>query len=220
MTPLLDARERLLRELAEEVGDRRVLKALASVPRQLFVPPDLREHAWLNLPLPIDEGQTISQPLVVAHMCELLRLTDTDRVLDVGTGTGYHAALLSRLAGHVHSIERHEPLSRQAADNLRQAGIDNVTLVVGDGTLGYADAGPYDAINVAAASPDGVPPALEDQLALGGRMIIPTGRTDRQTLVLVERVSTGEVRRTRLRGVRFVPLVAGRGSEAGPGRRG
>ena len=142
-------------------------------------------------------------------MCELLRLTDGDRVLDVGTGSGYHAAVLSRLAGHVHSIER----SRVALGAGRRApagGGDRrtSTLIVGDGTLGYPEAGPYDAINVAAASPGGVPPALEAQLALGGRMIIPTGRRDRQRLVLVERPhGGGEVRRTSLRGVRFVPLV-------------
>ncbi|HEY5197786.1 MAG TPA: protein-L-isoaspartate(D-aspartate) O-methyltransferase [Solirubrobacteraceae bacterium] len=209
MSPVLDGRERLLRELATEVGDPRVLDAIASVPRQAFVPEDLREFAWLNQPLPIGEGQSISQPVVVAHMCELLRLTPADRVLDVGTGSGYHAALLSRLVGHVHSIERRPSLARQAAENLRAAGIENVTLIVGDGTHGYAEAAPYDAINVAAASQDGVPPALEGQLARGGRMIIPTGGTDRQRLVLVERLGDGEVLRTSLQDVRFVPLVGG-----------
>ena len=226
MSPVLDAREKLLRELAAEVGDPRVLEALASVPRQLFVPVELRRFAWLNQPLPLDEGQTISQPLVVANMCELLRLGSADRVLDVGTGSGYHAAVLSRLAGRVFSIERHASLSLQAADNLRAAGIANVELIVGDGTLGYPDAAPFDAINVAATVQDGVvPPALEAQLADGGRMVIPMAgwgaggggdaggegfeRGKRgQRLVLVERRGE-ELRRTALRPVRFVPLITG-----------
>jgi protein-L-isoaspartate(D-aspartate) O-methyltransferase len=208
MSPVLDAREKLLRELAGEVGDHRVLEALASVSRPLFVPEDLRDFAWVNQPLPIGEGQTISQPLVIAHMCELLRLTGAERVLDVGTGSGYHAAILSRLAGHVHSIERHRSLSERAEQSLREAGIHNVTLVVGNGETGWAEAAPYDAINVAAASPDGVPPALEAQLAPGGRLILPIGGED-QRLVLVERHGD-DLRRTYLAGVRFVPLVSGR----------
>ncbi len=219
MSPVLDARERLLRELAAELSDRRVLDAMGSVSRPLFVPPDLREFAWLNQPLPLDEGQTISQPLVVAHMCELLRVRAGDRVLDVGTGSGYHAAVLSRLAGRVYSIERHRSLSEAAGENLRAAGISNVELIVGDGWRGYPAAAPYDAINVAAASADGVPAELEAQLADGGRLIVPVagagdpaggpgGPKDGQRLVLVERRGE-ELRRTVLRPVRFVPLVAG-----------
>jgi protein-L-isoaspartate(D-aspartate) O-methyltransferase len=237
MSPVLDGREKLLRELSGQVGDRRVLDAIGAVRRELFVPDELRPFAWLNQPLPIDEGQSISQPLVVAHMCELLRLTGDERVLDVGTGSGYHAAVLSRLAGHVYSIERHASLSAQAGENLRAAGISNVTLVVGDGASGYAEEAPYDAINVAAASAGGVPTEIEAQLAPGGRLIIPTGLRE-QRLVLVERVrepdaSAGaghraggmegaghgargregdpggerSLRRTTLGGVRFVPLV-------------
>jgi protein-L-isoaspartate(D-aspartate) O-methyltransferase len=210
MSPIVDAREKLLRELAAHVGDRRVLRAIASVPRPLFVPDDLREYAWLNQPLPLDEGQSISQPLVVAHMCELLGLSGDERVLDVGTGSGYHAAVLSRLAGHVYSIERYRSLSARAGENLRAAGIENVTLLVGDGTHGYSEAAPYDAINVAAASPHGVPPELEAQLAAAGRLVIPTGVAD-QRLVLVERDTDGVgLRRVSLEGVRFVPLVTGR----------
>jgi protein-L-isoaspartate(D-aspartate) O-methyltransferase len=188
------------------VGDRRVLDAMRAVRRELFVPPELRRFAWLDQPLPIDEGQSISQPLVVAHMCELLRLSGGERVLDVGTGSGYHAAVLSRLAGWVWSIERHASLSARAGENLRAAGVANVTLVVGDGTLGHAAAAPYDAINVAAASADGVPGELEDQLAPGGRLVVPVGVRD-QRLVLVERGRDGEFRRTTHGGVRFVPLI-------------
>jgi hypothetical protein len=126
------APERLLQTLRRYVDDERVLAAIAEVPRDRFVPPDLLDQAWENIPLPIGSGQTISQPLVVARMCELLELTGDETVLDVGTGSGYHAALLARLARHVHSIEVHASLSRQAAQNLRAAGVENVTLEVGD----------------------------------------------------------------------------------------
>lgn len=223
MSPVLDGRERLLRELSAQVGDARVLEAIGSVRRELFVPGELRRFAWLNQALPIDEGQSISQPLVVAHMCELLHLTGSGRVLDIGTGSGYHAAVLSRLAGWVWSIERHASLSARAGEALRAAGVSNVTLVVGDGTRGYAEAAPYDAINVAAASAGGVPGELEAQLAPGGRLIVPVGER-RQRLVLVERGrdggagrGAGEFLRTRLGGVRFVPLVGADGTPAGDG---
>ena len=136
--------------------------ALRAVPRDLFVPAELAGEAWDNVPLPIGSGQTISQPLVVARMCELLELSPADRVLDVGTGSGYHAALLAYLSGHVWSVERHPELSRQAAANLRAAGVENVTLVVGDGALGLPDEAPVDAINVAAAAGAAIPPAADD----------------------------------------------------------
>ena len=128
--------DELVRGLSRHVRDERVLAAVAEVPRQLFVPPELRGRAWDNEPLPIGAGQTISQPLVVARMCELLALRGDEHVLDVGTGSGWHAALLARLARDVVSIERHASLSEQAASNLAAAGIENVTLVVGDGSLG------------------------------------------------------------------------------------
>ena len=153
-------RDRLLQTLRPYVKDERVLAALRAVPRDRFVPAELAGEAWDNVPLPIGSGQTISQPLVVARMCELLELSPADRVLDVGTGSGYHAALLAYLAGHVWSVERHRELSRQAARNLRAAGVENVTLVVGDGPLGLPDEAPFDAINVAAAAGAAIPPAL------------------------------------------------------------
>jgi protein-L-isoaspartate(D-aspartate) O-methyltransferase len=195
--------------LRRHVADERVLSVIASVPRERFVPPDLREEAWENIPLPIGAGQTISQPLVVARMCELLELTGDETVLDVGTGSGYHAALLARLARHVYSIEVHASLSRQAADNLRSAGVENVTLVVGDGSRGLPERAPYDAINVAAAAGGAIPPALAEQLAPGGRLVAPV-EDGEQRLVVARRVGDS-VALTELERVRFVPLVSRRG---------
>src|SRR3954468_3800699 len=149
--------DRLVSELRGKVFDPRVLSAVRAVPRDRFVPEDLQADAWENIPLPIGCGQTISQPLVVARMCELLELRGDERVLDVGTGSGYHAALLARLAAHVWTIERHAALSEQAARNLAAAGVENVTLRVGDGARGLPDAAPFDAINVAAAAGTHVP---------------------------------------------------------------
>jgi protein-L-isoaspartate(D-aspartate) O-methyltransferase len=200
------ASERLLRTLRRHVFDQRVLAAVAAVPRDRFVPPGLRAEAWENIPLPIGAGQTISQPLVVARMCELLELTGSETVLDVGTGSGYHAALLARLARHVYSIERHPSLSRQAAQNLRAAGVDNVTLVVGDGSRGLPEHAPYEAINVAAAAGGAIPPALADQLAPGGRLVAPVENGD-QRLVVARRTEAG-VQLTDLERVRFVPLIS------------
>jgi protein-L-isoaspartate(D-aspartate) O-methyltransferase len=203
------APERLLAALRRHVSDRRVLDAIASVPRDRFVPPDLQAEAWENIPLPIGSGQTISQPLVVARMCELLELEGSETVLDVGTGSGYHAALLARLARHVYSIEMHRSLSDQAAANLRAAGVDNVTLVVGDGSRGLPESAPYEAINVAAAAGGEIPQALFEQLALGGRLVAPVEDGD-QRLVVARRTDRG-VRLTELERVRFVPLVRSRG---------
>jgi protein-L-isoaspartate(D-aspartate) O-methyltransferase len=201
------AAERLIAELRAGVGDERVLEAVRTVPRDLFVPPELSGEAWENIPLPIGAGQTISQPLVVARMCELLALRGDENVLDVGTGSGYHAALLARLARHVYSVERHEELSERAARSLAAAGVDNVTLAVGDGSLGLPEHAPYDAINVAAAAAGDVPPALGEQLATGGRLVAPVSNGG-QRLVLLRR-SAGGLSATVLERVRFVPLVGG-----------
>jgi protein-L-isoaspartate(D-aspartate) O-methyltransferase len=205
----MPAPDRLMSTLRRHVADERVLSAIASVPRERFVPPDLREEAWENIPLPIGSGQTISQPLVVARMCELLELGGDETVLDVGTGSGYHAALLARLARHVYSIEVHASLSRQAADNLRSAGVENVTLVVGDGSRGLPEHAPYDAINVTAAAGGAIPPALAEQLAPGGRLVAPV-EDGEQRLVVARRTDDG-VALTELERVRFVPLVSRRG---------
>jgi protein-L-isoaspartate(D-aspartate) O-methyltransferase len=197
----------LARLLRPAIGDERVLAAVASIPRERFVPADQRDRAYANVALPIGSGQTISQPLVVARMLEALKLTPTDRVLDVGTGSGYHAALLSLLAGHVYTIERHRKLSTSAEQAIRDLGIDNVTFVVGDGWGGLPDEAPFDAINVAAATGDVVPDALERQLADGGRMVAPVGSAS-QHLMLTGRIGNRLVRR-QLEAVQFVPLVHG-----------
>jgi len=194
----------LIRELSRRIRDERVLAAIAAVPRDVFVPPDFRDEAWENTSLPIGAGQTISQPYVVARMCELLAPRRDETVLDVGTGSGYHAAVLARLAARVVSIERHASLSREAAAALAQAGIGNVELVVGDGALGHPPAAPYGAINVAAGTPHGPPPALLEQLADGGRLVIPSGVAQR--LVLVRRRGD-RFERERHDPVRFVPLI-------------
>lgn len=198
----------LARALRDAIADERVLAAIADVPRELFVPQELRDRAYENVALPIGEGQSISQPLVVARMLELLRLTPDDRVLDVGTGSGYHAALLARLARHVWTVERLPTLARRAERNLAAAGIENVTLVVGDGSLGLPEQAPFDAINVAAAAWPRLPATLERQLARGGRLVAPVGGEGQQ-LVLVERSDDGLLRRTALEPVRFVPLIEG-----------
>jgi protein-L-isoaspartate(D-aspartate) O-methyltransferase len=205
----MDPAERLLAELRPHVGDERVLAAIASVPRERFVPPELRAEAWDNAPLPIGAGQTISQPLIVARMCELLALRGDETVLDIGTGSGWHAAVLSRLAARVWSVEVHAELSRRAGEALRACGIANVDLVVGDGAEGLPEHGPYAAINVAAAAPGRAPPAaLLDQLAPGGRLIAPVGSRD-QRLVRAYRRTDGRLELEALDHVRFVPLVRG-----------
>jgi protein-L-isoaspartate(D-aspartate) O-methyltransferase len=197
----------LAERLRPAVGRERTLDAIASVPREWFVRARERKRAYENVALPISCGQTISQPLVVARMLDLLAVEPGDRVLDVGTGSGYHAALLAKLAGHVWSIERHPELTELARRTLAERGFANVTCLVGDGSLGLPDEAPFDAINVAAAGVL-VPEALVDQLSPGGRLVVPVGG-DYQHLTLTTRTDHG-VTRVTLDPVRFVPLVHGR----------
>lgn len=202
----MSARDALLRELRHAIGDERVLAALARVPREEFVDPRDIRNAYDNRALAIACGQTISQPLVVARMCELLELRPQDRVLEVGTGSGYHAAVLAALAGHVWSIESHAELSRGAAAALRRAGVGNVTLIVGDGADGLPGQAPFDAICVTAATPPAALPALEAQLAPGGRLVAPVAGDRDERLVRSRSMPAGIVRE-QLEPVRFVPLV-------------
>jgi protein-L-isoaspartate(D-aspartate) O-methyltransferase len=201
----VDPAQGLARRLARAVHDERVLDAVAAVPRHRFVPRSERARAYDNVALPIDCNQTISQPVVVARMLELLELEPGDRVLDVGTGSGYHAALLSLLAAEVWTVERHPQLTEEARATLAVLGYTNVICVVGDGWQGLPEQAPFDAINVAAAAGGGVPPALERQLAVGGRLVAPIG-DEHQYLTRVRRTRDGLLEE-RFDPVRFVPLV-------------
>lgn len=205
---MADPASELARHLKKAIADPRVLAAIADVPRDLFVPAEVRDHAYDNSALPIDCGQTISQPLVVARMLEILELQPSDRVLDVGTGSGYHAALLARLAAHVWTIERHAPLTEQAREAIGALGLENVEFFVGDGYAGLPAAAPFDAINVAAATTAAGLSTLEQQLADGGRLVAPVEELGEQRLVLERRVDS-RIERTWLEPVRFVPLVHG-----------
>jgi protein-L-isoaspartate(D-aspartate) O-methyltransferase len=197
----------LAQALRPAVADERVLAAVASIPRERFIPKSQHARAYANVALPIGAGQTISQPLVVARMLEVLALEPTDRVLDIGTGSGYHAALLSLLVAHVYTVERHAELTGQAQAAISGLGIDNVEFRVGDGWEGWLEEAPFDAINVAAAMGDESPHALERQLADGGRMVAPVGSTEQHLMLTVR--SGEEFTRRRLEAVQFVPLVRG-----------
>lgn len=186
------------------VSDRKVLKAMLRVPRHLFVPEQMKELAYGDEPLPIGEGQTISQPYIVAYMTEALRLRGREKVLEIGTGSGYQTAILAEIAKEVYTVELIPELSARARGLLEKLGYRNIHFRIGDGTLGWPEHAPYDAILVSAA-PASVPPALVDQLKTGGKMIIPVG-TDFQELVLVTR-KEGGWEEQRLIGVRFVPLI-------------
>ena len=192
---------------ARGIADPRVLSAMERVSRHEFAPERYRDQAYKDHPLPIGEGQTISQPYIVARMLETLTLAPTDRVLEVGTGSGYVTALLAELAAQVFSIERHPALAGAARDLLSRMGYANVKVVIGDGSQGFADAAPFDAIIVSAAAAE-IPPALLEQLAEGGRMIIPVGTPDSQQLQFIRMVG-GQSRISLHEFCRFVPLVAG-----------
>ncbi|MBC7791021.1 MAG: protein-L-isoaspartate(D-aspartate) O-methyltransferase [Anaerolineae bacterium] len=203
-------RGRLVEALQEKgIRDLAVLRAFDLTPRHLFVPPAIEHRAYEDSALPIGNGQTISQPSTHARYLELLHLSGSERVLEVGTGSGYQTALLSHLAGQVFSMERVGALLVRAREALRASGARNVSLLSGDGTLGWREYAPYDAILVTASSPT-VPTPLMEQLADGGRLLIPLGERDEQTLALIVRCGT-EFERTDIAPARFVPLVGTHG---------
>jgi protein-L-isoaspartate(D-aspartate) O-methyltransferase len=206
---VIDATATLIDELRHAVSDERVLRAIDEVPRELFVAPGELGRAYANVALPIACGQTISQPLVVARMCELLELCASDRVLEVGTGSGYHAAVLARLCAHVWSVECRPQLSAGAAEALAAARVANVTLLVGDGAAGHPEQAPFDAICVTAASPGEALLGLEHQLAPGGRLVAPLAGRRERLVRSVRGENGGPMRRTAYERVRFVPLMAG-----------
>jgi protein-L-isoaspartate(D-aspartate) O-methyltransferase len=209
-TPL---REMMIREQLEARGlrDPAVLAAMRTVPREEFVPAPLRGFAYDDRPLPIDEEQTISQPYMVAYMAEALELAKSDRVLEIGTGSGYAAAVLSRLVDRVQSIERLAGLAAAARERLQRLGFDTVDVHLGDGSLGWLPGAPYDAIVVTAGAP-AVPPPLLAQLAIGGRLVIPVGQQPtHQALLRVRRLGAAEFRQETLMGVMFVPLIGAAG---------
>ena len=191
------------------ISDERVLRAMARVPRELFVPEDLRQYAYEDGALSIGHGQTISQPFIVATICALLSLDGDERVLDVGTGSGYQAAVLVELAAEVVTIERVPELAEGARAALAEAGYDRVDVRIGDGSLGIPERAPFAAIAVAAAAPS-VPPALYSQLEEGGRLVVPRGSRLGQELVLVVRTADGPRERASL-ACRFVPLLGEEG---------
>ena len=199
-------RERLVETLREKgIRDLAVLRAVRMVPRHRFVPASVRHRAYDDVALPIGGGQTISQPWVQARYLELLELTGRERVLEVGVGSGYQTALLAMLCDGVFGVERIPGLAQSAREALESAGIRNVTVLVGDGTLGWRPFAPYDAILVAAASPE-IPAPLAEQLAPGGRMVIPLGDRAGQTLTLVRR-DGDQLHTSTVADVRFVPLL-------------
>ncbi len=208
---MVDTIVALARETAAETGratlDARVLAAMNKVPRHRFVPADQEPHAYANRPLPIGNGQTISQPFIVALMTDLLGLNAADRVLEIGTGCGYQAAVLAELAREVYTIEIVTPLARESAARLAELGHRNVTARSGDGYSGWHEHAPFDAIIVTAAAPD-VPPALIEQLKPGGKLVIPAGaQWSNQTLLVIDKDLNGKTTTGYVLAVRFVPLT-------------
>lgn len=201
-----EERKRLVEDLGRQGVSEGVLKAMMRVKRHLFVPSHLSDQAYADYPLPIGEGQTISAPHMVAMMCDYLELKKGDKVLEIGAGSGYHAAVIAEIIGdegHVYSVERIKWLVEFSKENLKRAGYKNVTVILSDGTLGLSEHAPYDKISVTCAAPD-VPPPLLEQLKTGGKMVIPIGKY-RQVLYLVEKKNG--VERERKCSVVFVPLL-------------
>jgi protein-L-isoaspartate(D-aspartate) O-methyltransferase len=213
MTDFTATREAMVKRQMRSRGivDQRILDAFMAVPREEFVAPEQRAQAYGDHPLPIAAGQTISQPFIVAMMIDAAQIGRGDRVLEVGSGSGYAAAVISQIAREVIGIERHRELVETATTRMRQLGYDNVRIVHGDGSLGWPDEAPFDAI-LAAASGSHVPQALVEQLAPGGRIVMPIGSPDRiQHLVKVTKETDGRLQQSELGPVRFVPLIGEEG---------
>lgn len=215
MSNFEEQRQRMIESqlAARGLRDQRVLKAVYAVPREEFVSPDLTGYAYRDSPLPIDASQTISQPYIVALMAAALELKPDDRLLEIGAGSGYAAAVLAGLCKDVFTIERHKILAESAGERLQRLGFHNVKVKHGDGTLGWPEVAPFDAIVVAAGGPQ-VPEPLKQQLTIGGRLVIPVGESvNSQTLLRVRRKGENEFVYEDLGGVRFVPLVGAAGWE-------
>lgn len=210
--PTRSARERMVEEQlrSRDIHDPRVLEAMRVVPRHRFVPDELSSQAYFDGPVRLDHGQTISQPYIVALMSQLLELEGGETVLEIGTGSGYQAAVLSRLAHQVYSLERVSELARSAAERLKELGCENVKVYERDGSGGLPEHAPYPAIIVAAAAPR-VPEPLKEQLEIGGRLVVPVGSQEGQTLELWRRESETDFRQERIAPVAFVPLLGEHG---------
>jgi protein-L-isoaspartate(D-aspartate) O-methyltransferase len=207
------ARDRMVETqlISRGISDSRVLEAMRKVPRHLFVEEALKEQAYSDFPLPIGEKQTISQPYIVALMTETLGLKGHEKILEIGTGSGYQAAILAELADRVFSIERFPGLAYRANQILQKQGYQNIIIRVTDGSLGWPDEAPFDGVMATAGTPK-IPQPLIDQLGMGGRLVLPVGDRVSQELIMVERVPEG-VKKTNLGGVRFVDLVGKLGWE-------
>jgi len=219
MTDMNRLRQRMVeRQIAHRgVGDPALLAAMRQVPREQFVPDAIRELAYEDRPLPVEGGQTISQPYIVARMIEAAEVRRNDRVLEIGVGSGYAAAILSRLAAHVFAVDRLGELAALARGRMERLGYANVSIRTGDGTEGWPEQAPFDAILVAAGGPI-VPPPLRDQLAIGGRLVIPVGDASEQQLVRVTRTGDETFDTRKLEAVRFVPLIGAHGWQDGEAR--
>jgi protein-L-isoaspartate(D-aspartate) O-methyltransferase len=192
------------------VGDPRLLAAMRQVPRENFVPEELRDFAYEDRPLPVEGGQTISQPYIVARMIEAAAIRASDRVLEIGVGSGYAAAVMSRLAAHVFAIDRLGELAALARGRMERLGYDNLSIRTGDGTEGWPEQAPFDAILVAAGGPS-VPPPLREQLTIGGRLVIPVGEAREQQLMRITRTGEEAFETQKLEAVCFVPLIGAHG---------
>ena len=216
MSDLVARRIQLIMDLRREgISDLAILNAIERIPRELFVPETFRDHSYDNRALPIESGQTISQPYVVAYMTVALELTDRHKVLEVGTGSGYQAAVLAKLCRRVYTIERHQDLLRTAEHRFKELGLHTIVTRLGDGSLGWSEQAPFDRIIVTAAAPE-LPRALAEQLADGGIMITPVGPDGGDQNIVRMRRSGARFETTNLLPVRFVPLVSEQESQVTP----